>query len=51
MRTRISFTISPSDRARQTALIRNRNTPQKHVWRVAFCAERWCNGRNPARQV
>lgn len=34
MRTGISFTISPSDRARLTALIRNRNAPQKHVWRA-----------------
>ncbi|RVO22852.1 helix-turn-helix domain-containing protein, partial [Sinorhizobium meliloti] len=34
MRTGISFTISPSDRARLTALIRSRNAPQKHVWRA-----------------
>ena len=33
MRTGISFTVSPSDRRRLTALIKDRNTPQKHVWR------------------
>ena len=34
MRTGISFTVSPSDRARLLALIKDRNTPQKHVWRA-----------------
>lgn len=34
MRTGISFTVSPSDRARLTALTGNRNSPQKHVWRA-----------------
>ena len=34
MRTGISVTVSPSDRARLTALIKDRNTPQKHVWRT-----------------
>ena len=34
MRTGISFTVSPTDRARLMALIGDRNTPQKHVWRA-----------------
>src|SRR5882672_12401979 len=34
MRTGISVTVSPADRARLMALIRNRNAPQKHVWRA-----------------
>ena len=34
MRTGVSFTVSPIDRARLTALIRDRNSPQKHVWRA-----------------
>ena len=34
MRTGISFTVSPTDRQRLRALIRDRNTPQKHVWRA-----------------
>ncbi len=34
MRTGISFTVSPTDRARLMALIRDRNAPQKHVWRA-----------------
>ena len=34
MRKGISFTVSPTDRARLTALIRDRNAPQKHVWRA-----------------
>ena len=34
MRTGISFTVSPTDRQRLTALIRDRNAPQKHVWRA-----------------
>ena len=33
MRTGISFELSPSDRSRLEALTRDRNTPQKHVWR------------------
>ena len=33
MRTGISFTVSPLDRRRLTALIDDRNAPQKHVWR------------------
>jgi hypothetical protein len=32
MRTGISFTISPIDRERLSALARDRNAPQKHVW-------------------
>ena len=34
LRTGISFTVSPADRRRLTALVRDRNTPQKHVWRA-----------------
>jgi transposase len=34
MRTGISFTVSPIDRQRLTALVRDRNAPQKHVWRA-----------------
>jgi transposase len=34
MRTGISFTVSPIDRQRLIALIRDRNAPQKHVWRA-----------------
>jgi len=34
MRTGISITVSPADRRRLQALIRDRNTAQKHVWRA-----------------
>ncbi len=34
MRTGISLTVSPIDRQRLSALIRDRNAPQKHVWRA-----------------
>ena len=34
MRTGISFTVSPTERRRLTALIQDRNAPQKHVWRA-----------------
>ena len=34
MRTGISITVSPSERRRLQALVRNRNAPQKHVWRA-----------------
>ncbi len=34
MRTGISITLSPIDRRRLKALARNRNAPQKHVWRA-----------------
>jgi transposase len=34
MRAGISITVSPSVRRRLQALIRNRNAPQKHVWRA-----------------
>ena len=33
MRTGISFTVSRSDRLRLEAVVGDRNTPQKHVWR------------------
>ena len=34
MRTGISFTVSPTQHRRLAALIGDRNTPQKHVWRA-----------------
>ena len=36
MRTGISITISASDRRSLSALVKDRNTPQKHVWRAAI---------------
>ena len=42
MRTGISITVTRSDRRRLKALVRDRNAPQKHVWRaeiVLFTAE------------
>ena len=33
MRTGVSFVVSPSDRLRLEAVVGDRNTPQKHVWR------------------
>lgn len=33
MRTGISFTVSTADRARLEAIVADRNSPQKHVWR------------------
>jgi transposase len=34
MRTGVSLTVSPADRDRLTALVKDRNAPQKHVWRA-----------------
>jgi transposase len=34
MRTGISIVVLPTDRRRLGALIKDRNTPQKHVWRA-----------------
>ena len=34
MRTGVSFTVSPADRDRLAVVIRDRNSPQKHVWRA-----------------
>lgn len=34
MRTGISLTVSSIDRQRLAALIKDRNGPQKHVWRT-----------------
>ena len=34
MRPGISITLSPLTRRRLQAIVRNRNTPQKHVWRA-----------------
>ena len=42
MRTGISITLSEGDRQRLEALVADRNTPQKHVWRariVLFSAD------------
>jgi transposase len=36
MRTGISITLNPSDRRRLKALVRDRNAPQKYVWRAAI---------------
>jgi hypothetical protein len=33
MRTGVSFTVSTEDHRRMEAVIADRNTPQKHVWR------------------
>src|SRR5262249_3907430 len=33
MRKGITVTVNPSDRARLEAVVANRNSPQKHVWR------------------
>jgi transposase len=34
MRTGVTFQLSPADRQRLEALVRDRNAPQKHVWRA-----------------
>jgi Winged helix-turn helix len=34
MRIAISFTVSPTDRQRLMAVVKDRNAPQKHVWRA-----------------
>src|SRR4051795_10975869 len=34
MRPGISITLGPSDRRRLEAIVADRNTPQKHVWRA-----------------
>jgi hypothetical protein len=31
---RLSITVSPADRRRLLALVKDRNAPQKHVWRA-----------------
>ena len=36
MRTGISITLTMSDRRRLDAVIRDGNSPQKHVWRLAI---------------
>jgi transposase len=36
MRTGISITLSPADQLRLEAIVGNRNTAQKHVWRAAI---------------
>ena len=36
MRTGISIAVSPADRGRLQALVKDRNTPQKHAWRAAI---------------
>ena len=34
MRKGISITVTPADRVRLQSIIRDRNSRQKHVWRV-----------------
>jgi len=34
MRTGISFSVTPSDLDRLGVLVKDRNAPQKHVWRA-----------------
>ena len=34
MRKGISITVTPADRVRLGSIIRDRNSPQKHVWRA-----------------
>ncbi len=34
MRKGISIEVTPADRVRLDAIIRDRNSPQKHVWRA-----------------
>lgn len=36
MRTGISITVGPEDRVRLEGIVRDRNAPQKHVWRAAI---------------
>src|ERR1700688_2644190 len=36
MRTGISITVSSPDRLQLEAIVRDRNAPQKHVWRAAI---------------
>ena len=35
-RTGISLTVTPADRARLEAVVKDRNAPQKHAWRAAI---------------
>ena len=34
MRAGISITVTPEDRVRLQSIVRDRNSPQKHVWRA-----------------
>ncbi len=34
MRAGISINVTPEDRRRLEAIVRDRNSPQKHVWRA-----------------
>ena len=34
MRTGISFTVSPTDRQRLMTVVKDRNAPQKRIWRA-----------------
>ena len=38
MRKGISITVTPADRVRLQSIIRDRNSPQKHVWRARIIA-------------
>ena len=37
MRTGITVDVTPADRARLEAIVADRNSPQKHVWRAGSC--------------
>jgi hypothetical protein len=34
MRKGVSITVTPADRTQLEAIVRDRNSPQKHVWRA-----------------
>jgi len=36
MRKGISIAVTPADRVRLEAIVRDRNSPQKHVWRAGI---------------
>ena len=44
MRQRTALHVTPADRARLEAVVANRNSPQKHVWRakVVLAAAEGC---------
>ena len=39
MRTGVSFTVGPDDQRRLKAIVADRNTKQKHVWRARIIPE------------
>ena len=46
MRKGISIAVTAEDRVWLDLIIRNRNSPQKHVWRAGTC----CDRRRPGHQ-